>query len=72
MVEVTSSTAFGASFTAFTVTVKLATFDVRPPLSCIVYVIVAVPLKLVDGVKLISPVVAFKFHVPFGVVSVVC
>ena len=71
-VEATSSNAFGASFTAFTVTVKFATLEVRPPLSCIAYVIVAVPLKLADGVKLTSPVEVFNVHIPFEVVKVVC
>ena len=72
LVVATSSTALGASLTAFTVTVKFATFDKSPPLSCIVYEIDAVPLKLVEGVKVTSPVEVFNVHVPFAVIIVVC
>ena len=71
-VEATSSNAFGESLIAFVITVKFATLEVRPPLSCIVYVIVAVPLKLAEGVKLTSPVELFNVHIPFEVVKVVC
>ena len=37
-----------------------------------VYDIVAVPLKLADGVKLTSPVEVFNIQIPFEVVKVVC